>query len=330
MSRVRQGVLLVLALGSCTAVAACGSSDSKSGSGGGGGGTEKKTVYINSYSQEIPFFANKHAGFEATGKKLGWTVDSEFGNNTPEQQISQIQNELTKKPDAMVLTPVDAQALNPIVRQVKEAGIPIIMAGADVTDPSFKETLMGQDNKALGKQKAEFVVKQLKGKGTVGIVHGIKGLDYSRDQNIAYQQVLKAAPGIKVVDGGYAGGFTSDLGLDRTQNLLTRNPGLDAIIYDNDDLALGGIQAAKERKISPDKILIVGTDGGDAALKAVRAGTLDFTVSLCGYALGAQAIDVLKKQFADDTPPPKRVLSKTLAITPDTIKTLQVGRPNCG
>ncbi len=65
---------------------------------------------------------------------------------------------------------------------------------------------------------------------------------------------------------------------------------------------------------------MVGTDGGPAALDAVKKGTLDATYSLCGFAQGKQAIDLLKKNF-DGTKPPATIYTKTLLFTPQNIST---------
>jgi ABC-type sugar transport system substrate-binding protein len=308
-------------IASVTALAACGgSSDSGSGGSGGGGeasGSKSHTIYLNQYSQEIQYFRDKYDGVMATAKERGWKVDSEYGNGTPEQQIQQVQNALTKHPDAIVVTPIDQKSLEPVLRQAKAQNIPVFTVGGNVATEDLYVSFIATSNLDLGKQKAQYVVDQLKGQGTVGIVHGIRGLTFSEDQSKGYLEVLKQSPGIKVVDGGYAGGFSSDLGLQRTQNMFTANPKLDAIIFDNDDLALGGIQAAEQRKIPADQILMIGTDGGGAALKAVEKGDLDMTVSLCGFAQGIQILDVVGNYLDKKEDPGKLVVSKTDAFTPE-------------
>jgi ABC-type sugar transport system substrate-binding protein len=299
--------ILVLAGG----LAACGGDDDDDEGGGGG---EAKSVYLNAYAQEIPYFRNWHDGATARAEQLGWTVESEFGNTTPEQQVQQVENAIVKQPDAIVITPIDEESITPALQQAKDQGIEVITVGATTGDDSVPTSFVARDNVKLGRDKAQFVVDQLGGKGKVGIIHGIRGLTFSEDQADGYQEVLSKESGIEVVDGPYAGGFTADLGLATTENMLTANPDLDAIIYDNDDLALGGIEAAKGRGISPDEIVIVGTDGGDPALDAVERGDMDMTISLCGFREGRSAIDTLNT-FYEEGNVDQRVVSHVEVFT---------------
>jgi ABC-type sugar transport system substrate-binding protein len=289
-------VALVAVFALAGGLAACGDDDDD---GGGSGDSEAKTIYLNAYAQEIPYFRDWQAGATARAEELGWDVSGEFGNVTPEQQVQQVENALVQQPDAMVITPIDEESLVPVLQQASDQGIAVVTVGAKVSNPDVITSFVGRDNFAVGEQKAQFVVDELGGQGQVGLIHGIRGLTFTEEQADAYQEVLGAEPGIEIVDGPFTGGFSADLGLDATANMLTTNPDINAIIYDNDDLALGGAEAVKNAGINPDDILIVGTDGGEVALDAVEAGTIDYTVSLCGYREGSSAIDTLNTYFED-------------------------------
>jgi ABC-type sugar transport system substrate-binding protein len=307
--------VLALALGG----ASCGGDDDGGGGGGGDSGESRK-VYLNAYAKEIQYFRDWHEGATAEAERLGWTVESEYGNLTPEQQVQQVENAIVKQPDVILITPIDEKSLEPVLREARNQGIKVITVGATVSDDSLVDSFVARENYDLGVEKAEFVIDELGGKGKVGIIHGIRGLTFSEEQKKGYEDTLEGS-GLEVVDGPFTGGFSSDLGLDATQNLLTQNGDLDAIIFDNDDLAIGGIQAAKERNIAPDDILMLGTDGGSAALEVVEKGDLDMTISLCGYREGISAIQTAEKVFDGDAE--KRVVSHTETFTPDNIKQKQ-------
>jgi ABC-type sugar transport system substrate-binding protein len=326
-------VLAVLAL--ALGAVACGGDDDDSSSGGGGSSSGTSTqassdsgsdlsgkkVYLNAYAKVIQYFRDWHEGATAEAKKLGASsVDQDYGNFTPEQQVSQVQSALVKRPDVILVTPIDEKSLEPVLRQAKDQGAKVITIGATVADDSLVDSFVARENYDLGVTKAQWVIDQLGNKGKVGIVHGIRGLTFSEEQKKGYADTLKKS-NLEVVDGPFAGAFSSDKGLDVTQNMLTKNPDLNAIIYDNDDLAIGGIQAAKERNIPMDKILIVGTDGGSAALKVVEKGDLDMTMSLCGYKEGISGIDTAVKALQGSAP--KRVVSHIEMFTPDNIKEKQ-------
>ncbi len=323
---------LVLALS--VAVAACGSDDSDTTGGGGGetattggsasggGELDGATIYNNQYTPEVQYFQDKAEGLDARAAEVGATVENEYGNATPEQQIEQVENALTRQPTAMAVVPMDGKSLEPVLRQAQEQGIPAFVVGAKIDDLSLVEAFVGAPNQRNGEEKAEFVVEQLGGKGTVGIINGIKGQSFTEEQIVGYEAVFAKEPGITVVDGGYAGGFASDLGLERTENLLTRSPDIDAILYGADDLTLGGLQAIKQRGIANDDIVIVSTDGASVALEAVEAGEIDYTLSLCGYAQGIQLLDLMGEAL-EGKELESEIESKTLAYTTENIEELQ-------
>ena len=309
--------LAITMLAAAGILAACGGDDDSTSAEGDAGGettatdaaVEAKTIYTNTYAQGIPYFDDWQAGAEARAEELGWTVQSEQGNGTPEQQVQQIENALATQPDAIQLTPIDEESLVPVLKQAQEQGVAVITIGAGTSDPDATITsYVARDNFDLGVVKAEYVAEQLGGEGKVGIIHGIRGLTFTEEQADAYEETFAAvAPDIEIVDGPYTGGFSADLGLDAAANLLTSNPDLDAIIFDNDDLAAGGVEAIANAGIDNDAILVIGTDGGEAALDAVEAGEIDMTVNLCGFREGSSGIDALNTFYTDGTVEPRIV-----------------------
>lgn len=295
-------------------LAACGSSSDNSSSSDSGSSTAGKKVYLNAYAQVIQYFRDWEAGATARGDQLGWDVTGEFGNVTPEQQVQQVQNALVKQPDAIIVTPIDEESLNSVLQQAKDQGVKVITVGATSSKSDLVTSFVARDNYQIGVDKAQYMIDALHGHGKVGIVHGIRGLTFSEDMARAYRATLAKAPGIQVVDGPFTGGFSADLGLDATANLLSANPDLNGIIYDNDDLALGGVQAVNNAGIPLDKFEIIGTDGGTPALRAVAAGDIDMTVALCGYREGTSAANTLNTFFENGSGP-KRVVSPVEIFT---------------
>ena len=306
-------ILAVVALSAATGLAACGSS-------GGGGSSGTKTIALNLYSREIPYFQQIVQGIQHSADALGWKVDVTYGNNDPTQQVNQVENALTTQPDAMVVVPIDENAIVPAFQQAKQAGIPT-MSVSDNIAPSARSdqlTFIGVNYVDLAKLKAQLIVKTLHGHGTVGYIHGIRGLSFSEDQVKGAMPVLNNASGITVADGPYAGAFSSDKGLTATEDLLNGTPNINAIYFDNDDLALGGIQAINEKGLGG-KVFTVGTDGGPAAIDAVKKGQLDATYSLCGYAIGTKTVQVLKQYLDNGVKPPATINTQPLLFTPQNV-----------
>jgi ABC-type sugar transport system substrate-binding protein len=308
-------------------LSACGGGSSSVAAGGpsgdaGAGTATSRTITVNMYSRGLPYFQDIAAGAEAEAKKLGWQVELVWGKTDPQLQFNQIQNSTQKKPDGMIVAPVDQEALIPAFEQAKAANVEIVTVADDVAEKGHATELAfaGIEYVALGKKKAQWVVDKLGGKGTVAVIHGIRGLHFSEAQWEGAKSVFDASPGITLVNGPYAGEFSADAGLKAAENVLTANPKVNALYFDNDDIALGGILAAKARKISMTDIVIIGTDGGKPARDAVKAGDLDYTISLCGYATGRIAVNIIKDKLDGGKTPSQHIVpTPFLEFTPDTV-----------
>lgn len=282
---------------------------------------EDRRVEVNLYSQALPYFQEIAAGAQAAGKELGWEVGVTYGKTDPPLQFNQIQNAIQKQPDGLIVAPVDQEALIPAFAAAKAANVEIVTVADDVAKEGQQHELAfaGVEYVELGRKKAQWIVDKLGGKGTVAVIHGIRGLHFTEAQFEGAKEVFDANPGIKMINGPYAGQFSADAGLKVTENVLTANPKIDALYFDNDDIALGGILAAKARNISMDDIVIIGTDGGKPARDAVKAGDLDYTISLCGYMTGRIAVEVIRDKLEGKAPSGHIVPTPALEFTPETV-----------
>jgi ABC-type sugar transport system substrate-binding protein len=318
--RVIRVVVAALLLASAVVFAACGD---KGGSGKGNGSTGKKTGSITTVlpGRQIPYYLDLAAGMDAEAKRLGWKLTQNFGTQEVSKEIDQVQNAITTRPDGMVLAPIDQNALIPAYRQAFNQKIPIVTV-SDNIGPSGEQyhlSYVGTVYRQTGQRKAKWIADQLHGKGTVAIIHAIRGGNFTEEQGRGAVEEFKKYPGITVIDGPYVGDFTAPAGLQGTQNVLTAHPNVNALYYDNDDIAEGGVQAVKQRGIPLNKVLIVGTDGGAPAIAAVKRGEIDFTVSLCGYSQGVRAIQVLVDYIKNGTKPPKTVVTRNETFTPQDV-----------
>jgi ABC-type sugar transport system substrate-binding protein len=303
---------LVLALAACS---------SDSGGGAAAAEGEPLTIELNVYSRALPYYQDLVAGAEKTAGELGVTLNVTYGETDPQLQYDQVENALTGAPDGLIVAPIDQVALIPVVQMASDNGVPVVTVGDNLAEEGqpFQLTFVGTEYEAVGRQKAEFIVDALGGQGTVAVIHGIRGLHFTEGQWAdGALPVFEANPGITLVDGGYTGQFTTDAGLAATENLLTSTRDLDAIYFDNDDLALGGVLALQQRGIALEEIVTIGTDGGAPAREAVAAGELDMTISICGYATGVRAVEVLTAFLRDGESPPPHVQTDTLTVTPET------------
>ena len=340
MHRSKIGALAVAAAGLLT-LAACGgggsstSSDSapasstsaeSSSEASGESGDGSKLIVVNLYSQALPYFQDIAAGVTDAATAAGYTPEVVFGQTDPALQFTQIQNAISKAPAGIIVAPIDQQSLIPVFKEGKAAGVQMVTVADNLAAEGVDQQLayVGIEYEDIGALKAQRIVDAIGGKGKVGVVHGIRGLHFSEAQWDGAKEVFAKYPDIELIDVGYAGGFSTDLGLEKAENILTQSPDVAAIYFDNDDLALGGILAAKARNISMDNIFIVGADGGLPARDAARAGELDYSVSFCGYATGVLATEVIIGKVAEGKDPSgPTVPIAVVEFTPETVGDLE-------
>jgi ABC-type sugar transport system substrate-binding protein len=292
------------------------------------GGTSKaaasplkgKTFHFVVYTLAIPYFQEMVVGLKKQAKTLGITLKVSAANFDAAQEASLMESAITQQADGIILAPIDRQALVPQALKARAAGIPVVLVADNfgVTDQNKMLTFIGLETKQYGVIKAKFIAKGIGGKGQVIVIHGPRGLDYVEAQKVGYNDVFFNYPGIKVIEGPY-GNFSSEVGLKSLENVLTRNPRPSAVYFDNDDLAIGGIRALKDKSV-----VTVASDGGPAAIAAVRRGDLTMTVATRPYATGVAAVKTLANYLRTRKAPPKLVKVPPVVLTKESLKRLKL------
>lgn len=282
------------------ALAAAGGAFAQSG--------EKIAVFTK--NQTNPFFQVVRLGAESAAKQMGATV-THYIPTKPDsipEQLSQIDDVVIKKPNAIVFTPVDYKAMGAGVAKINAAGIPVV----NVTDRSESGkfvSFVGASDYELGLVTARALFKALGGKGNVVVLEGVKGSIVSADRVRGFQDALKESPGVKIVASQPAN-FQRLQGLQVMENLMQSFPQIDGVIGSNDAMATGAIEALEGANR---KALVVGINGTKEAIDAIKAGKMlatgDYNGFLQGCVATMAAIRELRKQ-----PVPKEVVFKAGVI----------------
>ena len=142
--------------------------------------------------------------------------------------------------------------------------------GADV------QSLVSSDNEAGGRQAADELAKAMGGEGEIIILQGVAGTSASRDRGAGFTEGLKAYPGIKIAAQQTAN-FDRAEALNVATNLLQAHPGVTGVFAENDEMALGAIQALGSRAGA--EVSVVGFDGTEGGFAAIKDGTLTATIA---------------------------------------------------
>jgi len=238
-----------------------------------------------------PYYWRMGEGAKQAAEELGIDltfVSAEF-NGDIEGQIAVVETELVKKPDAIVLVPMNGTALIPKVLEANTLGIPVITADTRVDDgPARVETFVGLDEYQSQSGIAKWIADELGGEGQVAILEGFRGSSTAELRLNGMKDVFGQYDGIEIV-ASIAADWDQEKGLKAAEDILQSNPEVDAIIGSNDLMALGAVQAVKGAG-RLDEIIIVGNDAIPSALAALRAGELDATIDGNTDRVGYEAV----------------------------------------
>ncbi|SNX59019.1 monosaccharide ABC transporter substrate-binding protein (CUT2 family) [Streptomyces sp. TLI_55] len=253
-----------------------------------GGTSEAKSQKIGLSLSTLnnPFFVQIRAGAQAEAKKLGVDLTVTDAQNDASQQANQLQNFTSEGLGTIIVNAVDSDAVTPAAKGVNKAGIPLVAVDRAVNNADTA-ALVASDNVAGGKLAAKDLAEKLGGKGKIVVLQGQAGTSASRERGAGFTEGLKAYPGIEVVAKQPAD-WDRTKGLDVMTNLLQANPDIDGVFAENDEMALGAIKALGSK--AGKSVQVIGFDGTEDGLNAVKAGTLYASVAQQPAELGRIAV----------------------------------------
>jgi ribose transport system substrate-binding protein len=195
------------------------------------------------------------------------------GENNASKQVSDVESLLAQGIEVLIISPVTADALTPVVKQAMDAGVPVLTLDRKVQTPVTVH--IGADNVLIGKTAGEFVCETLGGEGNVIEIQGTAGASATVDRHDAFHAVLsEKCPGVKVIADQVAN-YVREPAIKFMEDMLQRfGPGeIDLVYAHNDDMALGAVTAL-EAAGRLDEVKVVGIDGENAAYDAIADGKM--------------------------------------------------------
>ena len=188
-------------------------------------------VGVNIFDVSIPFYANFIKGLDDGAKANELKYLLRDGQGDPNTQVAVIQQFIAEKVDLIVIVPIDAQAVVPVVAQANAAGVPVISSSNKVGEGANVVTFVGVDDFDFGKQQGKLLIEAIGTKGNVGYLMGRLGTSAQVLRKEGFTEFLKDYPDIKVVSE-MGEDWDSAKALAATQDMLSRyaKGQLDAIV----------------------------------------------------------------------------------------------------
>lgn len=280
---------------------------------GGAGATEKKLrVGFSQIGAESDWRKANTESIKAEAAARGIDLIFVDAQQKQENQIKAVRSFVTQGVDVIALAPVVETGWEPVLKEAKQAGIPVVLTDrvVQVSDPSLYATFIGADFVEEGRRAAAWLATATGGTATIVELQGTPGSAPAIDRKKGFEEGLKAHPEMRIVKS-QSGEFTRAKGREVMETFLKSPEGkqITALYAHNDDMALGAIQAIEEAGLKPGKdILIVSIDGVRSAFEAIASGKLNCTVE-CTPLLGPQLFDAVQA-LANKQPVERRIVTK--------------------
>jgi inositol transport system substrate-binding protein len=241
---------------------------------GGGGGTIKigltmkfDDLWLTTLRDAMTAYAKSQPGVELIA------VDSKEDVAT---QLGQVENFVAQKVDAIIIIPANTDAADPMTKAAQDAGIPLVYVNRIPSNLPEGVVYVGSDSIQAGIMQAQWLADKLGGKGNVVIMNGDLAQEAAQKRTEGEKQVFAKFPDIKIIRED-TGNWSRDQGLALMENWLASGDQIDAVASNNDEMAIGAIQAI-EAAGKLGEILVGGVDASPDALQEMDKGRLNVTV----------------------------------------------------
>lgn len=191
------------------------------------------------------------------------------------RQLSQVESFISQKVDAIVVNPVDTAATKKITEAAVKAGIPLVYVNRrpdDLNLPKGVVTVASNDLEA-GQMQMQYLAEKMGGKGDIVILLGDLANNSTTNRTKGVKEVLTKYPNIKI-EQEQSGIWSRDKGMTLVNDWLTQGRKFDAVVSNNDEMAIGAAMALQQAGVAKGSVLIAGVDGTPDGLNAVKKGSL--------------------------------------------------------
>ena len=262
--------------------------------------TEELKVVYSIPGLSAPIWTVASQGFEAAAEEYGWQYELLDPNDNLETQISQIENAMTKKMDALIITPIDGEAVSALMGNLAEQRIPVVAIDRQVQGESL--TTVEADNYKIGQALGEMYIEDLgDNNGKVLIVGGPLSSSATVNRTEGFKDAVSSVDNIEIVAES-ATEMDGEVVLGAVTNYLQANPDINCVMSCTDYILPSILTALDEAgKLynigEAEHVNIYSVDGDGYGLSRVVDGTIDATYSLDPYGWAYAAVEAIDAFF---------------------------------
>lgn len=231
------------------------------------------TIALAVSTLDNPFFVSLKDGAQKKADELGYKLVILDSQNDPAKELSNVEDLTVRGAKVLLINPTDSEAVGNAVAIANRNKIPVITLDRGAAKGEVVSHI-ASDNVAGGKMAGDFIAQKLGDGAKVIQLEGIAGTSAARERGEGFKQAIDAHK-FNVLASQPAD-FDRTKGLNVTENLLASKGDVQAIFAQNDEMALGALRAIRAANKN---VLVVGFDGTDDGVKAVKSGKMAATVA---------------------------------------------------
>ncbi|WHT21606.1 ABC transporter substrate-binding protein [Crossiella sp. CA-258035] len=268
--------------------------------------------FSQSEKEANPFRIAETASIKAEAEKVGvkrmltTNANSDLG-----KQISDIQSMLAQGAQLLIVAPLNSDGLEPALRAAREKKVPVLTVDRklNAAKPCVDYlAFIGSDFVDQGKRAGESMIKVTGGSAKVAILLGSSGNNVTTDRTNGFKDAIKGTPGVTVV-AEQTGDFSREKGQTVAEQLLQSKPEINAIYAENDEMAMGAINAIRAAGKKPGTdVRVVSVDGTRDAVQAIVDGNINGVIE-SNPRFGPLAFATMQKFLAGEAIPEKIIIS---------------------
>jgi ribose transport system substrate-binding protein len=254
---------------------------------------EDITIGFSVYDMQYEFFQDMELGTSTAVKALGYNylLHDEMSDET--EMVTGAKNLIDQGVSALIISPIKPDALSSVVDYAHAAGVPVVVDDIGGGGSDY-DVIVVSDNYGGGELAGQYVSEQLgTGEGKVAIIKCETTAVYANRRGEGFKSKMEAA-GFTVVSE-LVGNSKTEEGYTCMQDILVAEPDVVAVFCENDNMALGAIQAIADAGIADGAIMVFGFDATADARAAIEAGTLAGSVAQYPEKMGALTVDLANK-----------------------------------
>jgi ribose transport system substrate-binding protein len=238
-----------------------------------------------------PYYGAIEQGAKAKADELGveMVTLSPAGDSDIAGQMKQLQDVIVLGFDAVILSTHDENAAGPLVKNLTDAGIPVIIFNSDIAAfPSPVSAVVGYNQRKATSALGEYIATKFNGTAKVGVLEGQAGY-HSTERIGGFLDAFSKYPGMEIVSS-LPTTWDADTANTATLDMMQAHPEINLIVAANDFEAIGAAKALQS--LNRTDVEIYGNDGATEGLEQIAAGLWQGTSNTVPYTMGEIVMQV--------------------------------------